>query len=70
MEGLEQKKKEKEEGGCKRQGVGTEKYQGLARVWSLGGLGLDWATLSQNIFYFLLQNNFAINFFKRRRTSR
>ena len=59
VEGSEQKKKEKEEGGCKRQGVGTEKDQGdprgNPRVWRLGGRGPVWATLSLSQIIFLLQ---------------
>ena len=44
--GLICEKKKREEGGCKRQGVGKENCQGISRVWRLGGLGPVWATLS------------------------
>ena len=39
VEGPKHKKKGKEEGGCKKAGVGTEKDHGRIRVWRLGGLG-------------------------------
>ena len=46
MEGPGQKKKERKEGGCKRQGVGKENSQSRIRVWRLGGL---WAGLGYSL---------------------
>ena len=60
MEGPLREKEKRGDGGCKTQGVGTEKARGNPRVWRLGGLGPVWAALSHLKFLFLLQINLAI----------
>ena len=42
-----------EEGGCKKAGVGKENYQGISRVWRLGGLwaGLGYSLARSNLFF-------------------
>ena len=58
---------------ARRQGVGKKFPGGNPRVWRLGGLVLDWATLSLAqtfIFFFFCKTILANNFRKRRRPSR
>ena len=61
MEGLDHEIEKKEEGGCKRQGVGKENSQGRIRVWSrvcfVGLLGqTNWASLSHLKTFIFLAN--------------
>ena len=54
VKGSEQKKEEKEEGGCKGQGGRRKRARAGIRVWRLGGLGPDlgYSLASQKLFFF------------------
>ena len=54
--GLKGKREKMERVAASARGVGGKEAGGNPRVWRLGGVGPDWATLSRLKFYFSFAN--------------